>query len=554
MLAQLSVKNFSLIDQIEIDFTNGLTVITGETGAGKSILLGALSLILGERANHSALKNSEEKCVVEGIFNLENKDLSNLFEQNDLDFDSTCVIRREITPQGKSRSFINDTPVTLDVMKLIGDELIDIHSQHQSLQINNEAFQLELLDSFSNNEKLLEAYSSLFLNYKKVDKELAQKIKAKTELEEKEDFLNFQYNELEALSLKESEVSELENEQNLLANSEEVIRLLASAHSLFSENEANIISQLASVKQNLSALKSFIAGGEELDERMKVVFIELQDISSTIESQSDNFQYDPQRHSFIDDRLAEIYRLQRKHQLDDPNDLLKLQDSISDELNQISISGTEIERLELEKQQLIKELTNKAIKLRDNRLSSIAELEKNIVQLLQNLGIPNAAFKIDHQILTEFTINGIDGFTFLFSANKGVSPQKVAATASGGEISRLMLSLKSLIAKHKQLPTIIFDEIDTGVSGEIADKMGEILKSLGTETQVFSITHLPQIAAKGKAHLFVFKADIDGLTQTRIKTLTVDDRVLELAKMLSGKSLTDAAINNAKELLEMQKA
>lgn len=549
MLTHLSVKNFSLIDQIEITLENGLTVITGETGAGKSILLGALSLILGERMNHSALKDRNKKCIVEGTFSIEAYDLKHIFESHDLDYEPTAILRREISPQGKSRSFVNDTPTTLEVMKKIGSSLIDVHSQHQSIQINQAQFQLEVMDTLAANKALLLAYQKDFQHYKSLKAQLEEKKQASIKLKKEEDFLKFQLEELQALNLKEDEIEQLEQEQKFYANSEMVIRSLSRAQQLLSSGETNMVDLTSSLQQTFNQLEGYLKAVDQLGERLNRVGIEINDISMEVEQVAEGHQYDPQRHQWLEERLNEAYRLQQKHQLSNADQLVELEDELNQKLNGINSLDQDVQKVEQELDRIRKIIEEKATELSNRRLKAIPKLEKELSRQLQHLGIPHAVFKVDHELKEQLSSTGKDELEFLFSANKGLAPQKIAKTASGGEISRLMLSLKWIIAKRKQMPTLIFDEIDAGVSGEIADQMGETLFQISQKSQLVAITHLPQLAAKGKTHLFVYKEDIQGSSQTKIKALDSDGRVMELAKMLSGKKMSQAAINNAKDLL-----
>ncbi len=548
MLSKLSIQNFALIDFVEIDLTEGLTVITGETGAGKSILLGALSLILGNRADHSTLKDQSKKCVVEGLFELEKYYLEKFFEKYDLDFSTTTIIRREITPQGKSRSFINDTPVTLEVMRHLGVQLIDIHSQHQSLQINNANFQLNIVDVMANSENLLSKYAAHYAIFQRVGKELEETKSKASEARKQEDYLNFQFSELETLNLQEGEVKDLEQEQERFANSEEILKNLSQSDHLLSKGDQSVLDALQMVRQALEQTQHFHNDLKEIADRFSSVAIELQDISQELELQLDKFQYHPERHQIVEERLATILNLQRKHQLSDAEQLIKVREEIEIQLQSVSDYEHKIQALSKKRnaeEEILKELS---ADLSRKRKAVLPKLKKAIEKSLIELGMPHAKLEIEHEIMEQFRAKGCDQFEFLFSANKGIAPQQIANKASGGEISRLMLSIKSAMAKHKQLPTILFDEIDTGVSGQIAEKMGEILKQMSKECQVISITHLPQLAAKGSAHYFVYKSEGE-VSQTNLKKLDDEERVEELAKMLSGKSLSDAAINNAKELL-----
>jgi len=552
MLHHLSIQNFALIDQLNIDFDKGLSVITGETGAGKSILLGALRLILGERADHNSLKNSEQKCIIEGTFKVTDYQLQQFFESNDLDYWEETIVRREISPQGKSRNFINDTPTTLEVMKNLGRKLIDIHSQHQSLQINDPAFQLKVIDALAGNYYLKEKYKKAYNTYTEDLEALAHLKNKASEAKKEEDFFKFQFEELSALALKDGEAKELSQEQEQLANSEDILRNFSQMEAMLSEQEGNVIEMMQQLKRLFAENSNYLPDFKELSDRFQSTTIELEDIAQDLSQQASSYEFDPNRQLYVEERLGEIHRLQQKHQLGDAEELLILLDEFDEKLQVISNYDDQIKKLEnalFNSEKLVLEL---AEELQTKRLSVLPQLEKSVVKSLQQLGIPHADFKVEHQESEKVQKSGKDTFQFLFSANKGIPPQQLAKTASGGEVSRLVLSIKSLLASKQKMPTIIFDEIDTGVSGEVADQMGTVLNKLAENMQVISITHLPQIAAKGAAHFFVYKADEGERSTTQIMQLNEKDRLNEIAKMLSGKNLSEAALNNAKELLNQQ--
>lgn len=550
MLKQLSVQNFALIDELTIHFSDGLSVITGETGAGKSILLGALRLILGERADHSSLKRQDEKCIIEGVFEVSAYDIKDLFEEHELDYWEETIIRREISPQGKSRSFINDTPTTLDVMKRIGERLIDIHSQHQSLQINDADFQLTVIDALASNQSLRKDYSVKYKAYTELKDRLNKLEETASEAQKEEDYLRFQFEELEALDLKAGEVDDLENEQERLANSEEILRNFSQIDDILNQSEENAIQMLRQVKLLIDQSSRYFEEMEEVSARFQSSLIEIEDLAQELGAKAENFDFDPSRQQFVEERLGEIHRLQKKHLMNNAEELIQLKEEIDQKLAELSNFDLEIEKLSKSLAQVKTELYDLANALSKGRLKVIETISKHVEESLAKLGIPHAVLSIKHEKLKVAQAKGIDQFSFLFSANKGVAPQLVAKTASGGEISRLVLSIKALLAEHQQLPTILFDEIDTGVSGEVADQMGSLLSEIAKKRQVISITHLPQIAAKGKSHYFVYKSNDGERTKTQIRSLEQEERINEIAKMLSGKNLTDAAINNAKELLE----
>ena len=549
MLNQLSIQNFALIDQVEIDFSGGLSVITGETGAGKSILLGALGLILGKRANHSVLKDTSRKCIVEGVFDLRGYKLSVFFDKNDLDYSDSSILRREINGNGKSRSFINDTPCTLDVLKKLGSQLIDIHSQQQTLQLNDSQFQLKIVDALAGNDKLLSSYQKDFVVYQNLKSRIQSFEQELAEAKQQEDYLNFQFKELEELNLKVGENDVLEQEQKRFANSEDILKNLSEAQSLLTDKEDNIIGQLSALKQCMQQSEQYDSDFTELLGRVSSMLIELQDVSSEVEGKSQDFEYDPERHRVVEERLGDIHRLQKKHVCSDADTLIEIKENIESQLLAVSNSDEQLKSLEKELDQIKEKLATQASKLTKKRKASLPSFQTKVEETLQSLGIPFACLRVEHQNQNDFTKSGKDSFDFLFSANKGIDPAKVSKTASGGETSRLMLAIKEIIAQHQQLPTILFDEIDTGVSGEIAEKMGTILAKIGKQRQVISITHLPQLAAKGEHHYFVYKDVVNDRSSTQLKKLTDDERISELAKMLSGSTLTEAALNNAKELL-----
>ena len=551
MLKSLSVQNFSLIDNIDLKLEDGLTVITGETGAGKSILLGALSLILGERVKHDALKDKAKKCIVEGEFELKDFRIQQLFDDFDLDYEELIVFRREVTPLGKSRNFINDTPTTIDVMKRIGRELIDIHSQHQSLKINDKNFQLDILDSLASNKKAVEDYYKKYQAFQQVKKKLLEKKEYAGNSKKQEDYLLFQLNEIDALALEVGEIEELESEQQFFANREEVVHHFKLIEHIVSAEGGNLLGQFNQIDSSIASLQAHLTKMEEIKKRFDSLKIELDDLVREIESYESNFQFDPDRQRFVEERLTEIHHLQRKHGFETTNQLVKFRADLEKELNNIAHVDEEIKQLEQAVEEQEKQLYKDASEISKKRLAVIQKFETELQNILKELGMPNIEFKIDHLRKETIDSSGIDEFEFLFSANKGLPLKKISSTASGGEISRLMLGIKLILAEHKRLPCIIFDEIDTGVSGEIADKMGSMLEQLGVNCQVLSITHLPQIAAKGENHILVYKEEKENITRTSLRKLSGDDRISEMAKMLSGEKLSEAAINNARELLSM---
>jgi len=549
MLQSLNVYNYALINELKIDFNKGLNIITGETGAGKSILMGALSLILGQRADTSVLKDKAKKCFVEAKFYIQPYRLKAFFEEHDLDYDDYTIIRREINDNGKSRAFINDTPVNLSVLKLLSTHLVDIHSQHESLLLGDENFQMALVDSFAGHHALLHQYYEKYEEYHQVKSEYnrltSNAEKAKSDL----DYLQFQYDQLEALNLNEGEQEALEDEMDKLNHAEEIKLNLSKSYQLLNEEGLSVILNLKEAKNALSAISNYLKESGLLTERVESAYIELQDISNEIERLNESVDYDPERIEFIRERLDSIYAQQQKHKVATVGELLEIKTDLENQIE--NINSYDFKSDELKKQLELKknELIQLGQQISKNRRDIIPELEQNITRTLVLLGMPNAAFKIKQVPVDEFLPTGTEIIKFMFSANKNVAPEEIEKVASGGEISRLMLSLKSILVENKTLPTIIFDEIDAGTSGEIADKMGIIIKQMSSKMQVINITHLPQIASKADFHYLVYKKDNHQTTNTYIKLLNNDERVNEIAKMLSGKELTNAAVQNAKVLL-----
>ena len=550
MLIKLYVQNYALIKELDVELENGLTIITGETGAGKSILLGALSLILGTRADSNVLLEKNEKCIVEGTFRIDEYELNEFFVSNELDYEAVTTLRREINPAGKSRAFINDTPVTINLLKELGDRLIDIHSQHQTLMLNDNTFQLNLIDSFSGTGKLKNTYRETYTAYRKLKKEYTS-LKDKSEKNKADlEYYQFQYNQMEEAKLKPGEQTDLESEQELLSHSEEIKLALSTASNLFFTEGISILSMLREVKSNLSKIKAYLGESENLLSRTESSLIELDDLAAEIEKLSVSIEADPQRLAIVNNRLDNLYSLFQKHHVRDLNELLTKKDEIEGLINSIVSSDERLSQLEalVEKEaSLLKSISEE---ISAKRKTVLPEIESRITDLLKQLGIPNAKFRILLTRLTEFTSTGVDQADFLFSANKQIEPENLARIASGGELSRVMLSLKSLLTKNNNLPTIIFDEIDSGVSGEVADKVGQILSAMGKYMQVINITHLTQVASRGTRHYHVYKDDTDSSTFTRVKLLSPEERILEVARLLSGSEITETAMKNARELLK----
>jgi DNA repair protein RecN (Recombination protein N) len=548
MLQKLVINNYALIDNLEISFGDGLNILTGETGAGKSIILGALSLILGQRAESRYFFNQKKKCVIEGVFKISDFHLKAFFEDNELDYEAETILRREISADGKSRAFINDTPVNLTTIKQLGEKLIDIHSQHATLEINDPEFQLLVVDSAAKHGDLLNDYQSKFRAYKKTTAKLQQLIsesdKAKADL----DYYQFQFDELEKANIAEDEQEKLEQELYTLTNAEEIKRNLSGASFLMDGGETSALIQLREAAHHLSSLEKFNPLIEELHERLNSTVIELKDIAAEIENLDQHTHTNEAKAVEINDRLSLIYNLQKKHRVNTNAELLQLQEDLSTKIQQALFGDEEIDKLQKQIAAEKQELEKLAAQLSSNRAKAIPDIETQVIQSLAEMGMANSILKIELNPIP-FGNTGIDQVRFLFSANKGHALAEMSKVASGGELSRLMLSIKSLIARHTALPTIIFDEIDAGVSGEVANKVGQIMERLAKNLQVITITHLPQIASKGQSHYFVYKDDDSSITYTRIKQLDEQERVLEIAKMLSGDSPGESALQNARELL-----
>ncbi len=553
MLVKLFVQNYALIKELDVELENGLTIITGETGAGKSILLGALSLILGTRADSSVLLDKNEKCIVEGTFRIEEYDLKEFFVLNELDYETITSLRREINPAGKSRAFINDTPVTINILKELGDRLIDIHSQHQTLMLHDNSFQLSLIDSFSGTARLKTKYSETYSNYRKLKKEYSI-IKEKADKNKADlEYYQFQNSQLEEAKLIPGEQEELEAEQELLGHAEEIKLALSTSSDLFFADGQSILSMLREVKTNLGRIRTFLPDSETLLSRTESSLIELDDLAAEIEKLAISIEADPLRLASVNGRLDSIYSLIQKHRVKNLDELITKKDEIKALIKSIVSGDERLIELEALLEKEVKSLKTISEEMSDRRKSVLPDIELRITELLKQLGIPNAKFRISLTALQEFTPTGIDQADFLFSANKQIAPENLAKIASGGELSRVMLTLKSLLSKNTNLPTIIFDEIDAGVSGEVADKVGQILSGMGKYMQVINITHLPQVASRGTRHYHVYKDDTDNSTFTRVKLLSAEERILEVARLLSGSEITETAMKNARELLKAGK-
>jgi len=550
MLQSLKIQNYALIDHIQIHWAPGFITITGETGAGKSILIGALSLILGNRADTSVLKDQERKCVVEASFNIQQYSLEQLFEEHDLDYEPETIIRREINSKGKSRAFINDTPVNIRVLKQLGQYLVDIHSQHQNLVLKDNKFQLSVVDAYARNKELLDAYADTYREYRDLEKQYRQLKQQSEQAGSDMDYYQFQYDQLEKVGLQENEQQELEEELETLSHAEEIKQNLTGAGHLLSGEEGSIVVRLREAGDYIRKILDFYPKVKDISERLESAYIDLQDLSNEIEVLNEEVEHDPQRIEYIRQRLDEIYSLQHKHHVTSVQELLKIKDELEKKLEEINSYDFRLEELEQQLQNKHADLSGIAAELTKTREEATPKIEARITSMLKELGIAHATFRIQHTGADDFDEYGLDQVKFLFSANKNMEAEEISRVASGGELSRLMLSLKSLIAETRALPTIIFDEIDSGTSGDIADKMGSIMKAMADNMQVINITHLPQIASKGDYHYLVYKHDDQTTTHTYIKPLEEQERVYEIAKMLSGEELTDTALQNAREFLQ----
>ncbi len=550
MIKKLSVSNYTLIDELHIDFSAGFSVITGETGAGKSIILGALSLILGQRADLKSLRRSDEKAVIEGVFDIASYHLRDFFDENELDYDEgECILRREILPSGKSRAFINDTPVSLAQLKTLGEQLIDIHSQHQNMLLADSRFQLRVVDTMAGDAALLADYREHYRRWR-------ERLQAYTRLQEEnrsgreeEDYLRYQLAQLDEAHLQEGEQEELEVELQTLQHAEEIKNELAVLQEFLHAEETGVVSLLNATLSRMRALSRLYPEVDEWAGRLESDYIDLKDIASTVDRSQENLNMDPERLAWVENRLDTYYSLQQKHRLASAAELLALRDSFAERLTRIENYDEELAALKHEVDEAESQVRNLAEQLTRVRRQSAANISSTLTERVKPLGMPHLQFEIEVSPRPQFDETGGDAIRFLFSANKNQPLQPVSEVASGGEISRLMLSLKALVAHAMALPTIVFDEVDTGVSGEIADKMARIMREMSRCMQVISITHLPQVAAWGQTHYRVYKSDTATATATHLVRLTDSERVEEIARMLSGSSLTAAALDNARELL-----
>ena len=549
MLTALSIKNYALIDDLKVDFPEGFIIITGETGSGKSIMLDALSLILGKRADMSALRNKEEKCIIEAEFSLQNYEFQPLFQELDIDYDPQTIIRREILPSGKSRAFVNDVPATLEVLSRLGQVLVDIHSQHQTLALSDTSFQFAIIDAMANNKSLLTEYVQLHQLLKKEQKKLEELIEFQKNAKKEYDYNLHQLKELKSATLEEGILEELEESYEEASNIEDIKENVSESLYLLNDENIGILNNLRELKRSFSSLTEYKQLYRDLYERIESAFLELEDLASEISDIDESIEADPDNLEQISKQLNKIYSLQKKHSVATVEELIAIQQELEE-----AVSKTESVDIDLNKQKKIVEeqytaTLKKANQLHKAREKVIPALDKKLTNYMHELGMPNGRFSITLTATDTFFANGNDELSFLFSANKGGDFGQLKKVASGGELSRIMLAVKAIMAEHTALPTIMFDEIDTGVSGEISQKMGDIMKQMSQNRQVFAITHLPQIAAKGAYHFKVFKEDSKGKTTTHLKLLTEEERITELSEMLEGKNSGASARNHAIELL-----
>ena len=549
MILSLSIKNYALIEDIQVPLTKGLTIITGETGAGKSILLGALGLLLGKRADLGSVKDATQKCIIEGEFSLKGYGLQTLFKDHDLDYDVHTIIRREILPSGKSRAFVNDTPVGLSQLQALGGYLVDIHSQQETNSFATEVFQLEVLDALAGNAPILQGYQNALSEFTSISKQLEKQLSQKEAALKELDYHTFLQQELMEASLHTIDQQALETNYNTLNNAEEIQGSFAEIEQLFSQENTGIIDSVKQARSLLNNISKYAPSYQELYDRLHSVTLELEDVISSIENTSEDLQVDPTELFRINEVLQTLYRLQHKHSVSSVKELADIESNLSSKIYNSQHLDTTIETLEKEKQKLTQALLKLAKDLHDNRVGALPMLQQKLEAYLSLLGLPNAKFKVEFTTSPTFKKSGTDSLAVYFTANKGGNFGLLKKVASGGEMSRIMLSVKALLSQYKKLPTIVFDEIDTGVSGEIALKMAYIMGEMSTHMQILSITHLPQIAAKGEQHIKVYKEDRQNTTVTHLKQLSQEERIVEIAQMIGGKNITDTTLANAKELL-----
>lgn len=550
MLKHLHISNYALIDQLEVGFNRGFNVITGETGAGKSILLGALGFALGDRADTNVLYDKDKKCVVEAQFELNDKALQPLFEQNDLDFDTDCIFRRELSPQKKSRAFINDTPVSLQTMKEIGNQLVDIHSQHDSLLLTDANFQLKLLDEIAQNDAVLADYQAEYANYNAFKRKLHDLKEMATKNTAENDYLKFQLDELDKADLKAGEYAEIEQTLGVMENAEEIKTLLITANGLMEEGETAILGQFNELDSAFSRLRVLMPDIENLKKRIENLKVELKDIAYDLRRKENETQFDEEQLQTLHERYDIFTRLMMKHHTKDYEELIAFRDSLKEKVNAFENIDEAIAQAEKQLKFSEKQLSSLAKALHDKRCQAATAFGEKVAQLARQLAMPFAVFQVAVESLETFGSKGADEIRFLFSANKGVAPDDLRRVASGGELSRLMLSIKSAVSDYNYIPTLIFDEIDTGVSGEVAAKIGGIMRQMGQSLQLISITHLPQVASQADRHYFIFKDNEGGRTQSHIRLLNINERITEIAKMLSNDQVTPEALRAAEVLLK----
>lgn len=554
MLRSLYIQNYALIEKLDIGFDSGFSVITGETGAGKSIILGAIGLLLGQRADVKSIRKGASKCIIEARFDVSAYGMQPFFEANELEYEDECILRRELYASGKSRAFINDTPASLVQMKELGELLIDVHSQHQNLLLNKEGFQLNVLDLLAHDDAQLAAYQKLYNDWRQARQDLEALVARAEQSRADEDYIRFQLEQLEEANLTDGEQEELEQEAEMLTHAEDIKAGLYRAGQALNADEGSVLEALKDCQNTMMGLRSVFAPAGELADRLDSVYIELKDISQELADKEEEVEFNPARLDEVNARLNLIYSLQQKHRVDTVKALLSLQENYALQLSAITSSDEDIARLEAQVKELFSQVTAQAQVLTEARTRAAREVERQMAARLVPLGMPNVRFQVEMGVRKEPGVHGADTVNFLFSANKNGVLQNISSVASGGEIARVMLSVKAMIAGAVKLPTIVFDEIDTGVSGEIADRMADIMQEMGdNDRQVISITHLPQIAARGRAHYKVYKEDNEVETNSHIRRLTDDERVEELAHMLSGATLTEAALNNARALLKLDK-
>ena len=550
MLKQLHISNYALIDELSVSFESGFNVITGETGAGKSILLGALGFALGDRADTNVLFDKDKKCVVEAQFELSDENLKPLFEANDLDFESECIFRRELNPQKKSRAFINDTPVALQTMKEMGSQLVDIHSQHDSLLLTDADFQLRLLDDIAQNGEVLAAYQTEYVNYNALKRKLFELKETATKNTAENDYLKFQLDELDKAQLKEDEYTDIEQTLGVMENSEEIKTLLVTANGLLDDSENAILGQLNELSSTLSRLQHLLPDTESLYERIDNLKVELKDIAYDLRRKEDDTQFDEGQLQSLQERYDLLSRLMMKHRVNDFDELITLRDSLKEKVNAFENIDEAIAKAEKELKESEKQLSSRAKVLHDKRYQAALAFSEKVTGLVRQLAMPFAQFQVSVDSQTNYGSKGCDEIRFLFSANKGIAVDDLRRVASGGELSRLMLSIKSAVSSYNYIPTLIFDEIDTGVSGEVAAKIGSIMRQMGNSLQLISITHLPQVASQAEHHYFIYKDNEGTRTQSHIRVLQREERITEIAKMLSNDQVTPEALRAAEVLLK----